>query len=120
MTEPQAKIMEAAAPSGGPDEARACSTIAEVRAEIDRLDRDLVALLAERAGYVKRAARIKGRRAEIVDAERIEDVVAKARARARELGLAPDLVEAVYRLMIAQYIALETAEFDHLHGASDH
>ncbi|MHA7872936.1 MAG: chorismate mutase, partial [Hyphococcus sp.] len=36
--------------------------MAEVRAEIDRLDRVLVALLAERQRYIEAAGRIKGRR----------------------------------------------------------
>ncbi len=91
--------------------------MAEVRAEIDRIDREIVALLAERAGCVRRAAHAKGRRADIVDSERIEDVIAKTRGRARDLGLSPELVEPVYRLMIERFIELEKAEFDRLHGA---
>ncbi len=114
-------LHDATPPTGleGMSPAGACRTMAEVRAEIDRLDRELVALLAARAGYVKQAARIKGRRAEIVDPERIEDVVAKARGRARDLGLAPELAEAVYRLMIERFIELEAAEFERLNGASE-
>ena len=91
--------------------------MAEVRALIDRVDREIVVLLAERAGYVRRAAHAKGRRVEIVDPERIEDVIAKVRGRARDLGLSPELVEPVYRLMIERFIELEKAEFDRLHGA---
>ncbi len=91
--------------------------MAEVRAEIDRIDREVVALLAERGGYVRRAAQVKGKRAEIVDSERIEDVIAKVRGRARDLGLSPGLVEPVYRLMIERFIELEKVEFDRLHGA---
>src|SRR3546814_17458589 len=51
----------------------------EVRDNIDRLDRQIVALLAERTGYVRQAARVKLERGAIVDPERIEDVVAKVR-----------------------------------------
>jgi hypothetical protein len=39
-----------------------CTTMAQIRAEIDRLDEDLVRLFAERAGYIDRAAEIKARR----------------------------------------------------------
>ncbi len=85
-------------------------------AEIDRIDREIIALLAECAGFVRRAAHAKGRRAEIVDPERIEDVIAKTRA--RDLGLSPELVAPVYRLMIERFIELEKAEFNRLHGAS--
>ena len=86
--------------------AGACRSMAEVRAEIDRIDREIVALLAERAGYVRQAARIKKERSQIVDAARIEDVVAKTKAVAEDLGLAPELVESLYRLMIERFIAL--------------
>ncbi|MFN6007199.1 MAG: chorismate mutase, partial [Paracoccaceae bacterium] len=36
-----------------------CTSMAQIRAEIDRLDEDLVRLFAERAGYIDRAAEIK-------------------------------------------------------------
>ena len=40
-------------------EPAACASMAELRAEIDRLDRELVALLARRAGYIDRAVAVK-------------------------------------------------------------
>jgi isochorismate pyruvate lyase len=40
-------------------EPAACGSMAELRAEIDRLDRELVALLARRAGYIDRAAAVR-------------------------------------------------------------
>jgi isochorismate pyruvate lyase len=36
-----------------------CANMTELRAEIDRLDKDLVALLAQRTAYIDRAAQIK-------------------------------------------------------------
>ena len=104
------------APETVPDTAAECRTMDEVRAAIDRIDREVVALLAERGGYVRQAGRIKDRRERIVGPPRIEDVVAKVRNHAQARGLAPDLVEAVYRVMIARFIDLETVEFDRLHG----
>ncbi len=94
-----------------------CRSMDEVRAGIDQLDREIVALLAERAGYIRQAARIKGRLQEIVDPARIEQVVTRVRALAAGRGLPPDLVESLYRLMIERFIALEKPEFDRLHGA---
>ncbi|MHA1599477.1 MAG: chorismate mutase [Alphaproteobacteria bacterium] len=95
-----------------------CRTMADVRCHIDRIDREIVALLAEREGYVRQAARIKPGREDIVDRSRIEEVIGKVRGYAQEQGLEPDLVDAVYRLMIDRFIALETAEFDRLRDAS--
>lgn len=85
-----------------------CMTMAEVRAEIDRLDSALVRLLAERAGYIDRASELKpalGLPARIDD--RVEDVVAKVRAQAMAEGLDPTLAEALWRRLIDWSIARE-------------
>lgn len=85
-----------------------CATMADVRAEIDRIDRALVALLTERAGYIDRAAELKpalGLPARID--ERVEDVVAKVRAAARAEGLDPALAETLWRHLIDWSIARE-------------
>ena len=55
-------------------------TMADVRYEIDRIDRLLVEILAERQSFMDAAARIKGPRAAVHDRPRIEDVVAKVKA----------------------------------------
>ena len=55
-------------------------TMADVRYEIDRIDRLLVEILAERQSFMDAAARIKGDRNVVHDRARIEDVVAKAQA----------------------------------------
>ena len=60
-----------------------CTTMAHIRAEIDRLDDDLVRLFAERAGYIDRAAEIKAGvdlPARIND--RVEEVVQNVRRHA--------------------------------------
>src|SRR3546814_930664 len=88
----------------------------EVRDNIDRLDRQIVALLAERTGYVRQAARVKLERGAIVDPERIEDVVAKVRKLAAGTDMPPDMAEAVYRKIIACSIEVETRDFDSIRG----
>ena len=65
----------------------ACRSMIEVRVGVDALDRALVNLLAERQRYMDAAARIKGDRNTVRDEARIEDVVAKVKAQAREAGL---------------------------------
>jgi isochorismate pyruvate lyase len=82
--------------------------MAELRAEIDRIDAAIVALLAERSRYIDRASEIKpvlGLPARIED--RVEDVVAKVSARAMAEGLDPDLVEDLWRRLINWSIARE-------------
>lgn len=89
--------------------AHACATLDEVRAEIDRVDRALVALIAERAPYVTRAGQLKSRAADIPAPARVEEVVRRVRARARELGAPPEVVERTWRAMIAAFIQFELA-----------
>ena len=95
----------------------ACATMAEVRQGVDALDRALVALLAERQRYMDAAARIKGDRDAVYDADRIEDVVAKVKAEARRAGLADAIAEPVWRTLIDRCIAYELDAWDALRGA---
>jgi isochorismate pyruvate lyase len=85
-----------------------CTSMADVRAEIDRLDEDLVRLFADRAGYIDRAAEIKAGvdlPARIED--RVEQVVQNVRRHADTYGLPPDLVEKLWRRLIDWSIARE-------------
>ncbi len=86
--------------------------MSDLRVEIDRLDRQIVTLLAERSGYVARAAQIKKDRAAIIDEARIAQVISGARSQAAERGADPDLIESIYRAMIAVFIAFEERAFD--------
>ncbi len=86
----------------------ACTTMAELRAAIDAIDRRLVALLAERAAHIDRATQLKP--AEGLPARidsRVDDVLAKVRAAARADGLDPDLVAALWTQLIDWSIARE-------------
>jgi len=80
----------------------------DLRAQIDLLDRKLVALLAQRAGYIDRAIALKqenGWPARIP--ARVEDVIAKVRAAAEDEALDPALVEALWRQLVEWSIARE-------------
>ncbi len=90
--------------------------MAEVRQGVDALDRALVILLAERQRYMDAAARIKPDRNAVHDSARIEDVVSKVLAAARETGLSPDIAEPVWRLLIDRCIAHEYSTFDRTRG----
>ncbi|MBX3726805.1 MAG: chorismate mutase [Xanthomonadales bacterium] len=94
-----------------------CSSLEQVRSHIDRIDRQLVGLLAERGAYVKQAAAFKTTTADVRAPQRVEQVVARAVAQAHELGADPKVTEMVYRAMIAAFIASELAEHAALHAA---
>ena len=91
--------------------------MSDVRREIDRIDRALVTLLAERQTYIERAAVLKQSRDLVHDSARIEDVVAKVLASAKREGLSAEIAEPVWRLLISQCIAHEMRCFDRLRSA---
>jgi isochorismate pyruvate lyase len=85
-----------------------CADLSQVRIEIDRIDNDLVDLIAERFGYVERAWQIKlGLKQEASVPWRNQQVIDKVRARATEKGVPPDLCEALWRQMIGWFIQYE-------------
>jgi isochorismate pyruvate lyase len=80
----------------------------ELRAEIDRIDRELVALLARRAACIDRAVELK--RAEGLPARieaRVAEVLGNVRAAAEAGSLDPGLVEQLWRCMVEWSIARE-------------
>ena len=85
-----------------------CTRMAEIRAEIDRVDEDLVRLFAERATYIDRAVVVKtGINMPARITSRVEEVVANVRGHAATYGLPPDLVEKLWRRLIDWSIARE-------------
>lgn len=82
--------------------------MAELRPEIDALDREIVALLARRATYIDRAAQLKPAEAlpARIDA-RVEEVVRNVRAAAAAGGLDEALIETLWRQLIDWSIARE-------------
>ncbi len=89
-----------------------CADMQEVRAEIDAIDRRMVALIAERLHYIDEAARIKADRDTVRDDARVADVLAKVRAEALRLGCDPEVVAAAYRALVEASIAHEFTAFD--------
>lgn len=94
-----------------------CDTLADVRSAIDQIDFMLVGLLAERGRYVHEAARFKRDKADVAAPERAQQVIDKALQHARQMGASQEVVEAVYRSMVASFIALETREHEALAAA---
>ena len=85
-----------------------CNDMSDLRAQIDALDEDLVALFVERAGYIDRAIALKqenGLPARIP--ERVEEVVTNAGDRAEAAGLDRELVERLWRQLVEWSIARE-------------
>lgn len=96
----------------------ACQTMAEVRAGVDALDRELVALLARRFAYMDAAARIKPARTQVRDEARKAQVIANASAAATAAGLPAGLAETLWEALVEASIAHEFTVWDALRAAA--
>lgn len=82
----------------------------DVRAAIDRIDDQIVALLAQRQAQVEAAATFKADDAGVRAPARRAALLARIRDRAVEEGVDPDVVAATFTAMVDAFIALELGE----------
>lgn len=89
-----------------------CQTMPEVRAGIDALDAELIALLARRFAYMRAAARIKSSRDAVRDEARKDEVIANAVALAGAEDLPTELIGQLWEQLVEGCIAYELGEWD--------
>ncbi|MFP5076522.1 chorismate mutase [Rhizobium sp. YIM 134829] len=89
-------------------QAAECRSMEELRAEIDRIDRSLIELLAERWSFINRAAEIKAEAGLPADIpSRVDEVRANVRAHAAALGLDPVFYDRLWSQLIRHSIDFE-------------
>ena len=93
--------------------------MAELRAEIDLLDRRVVDMLAIRKTYMEQAADIKQSRDTVRDNDHVEEVVTKVTNHAIKSGADRELVSRLYRTMIEWSINYEFGKLDELKKSND-
>ena len=91
-----------------------CENLEQVRENIDRIDNEIIKLIAERGTYVVQASAFKKDEEGVKDTGRVEKVISKVRAKAEEYGADPDMVEALYREMISRFVSMEMKEFNEM------
>lgn len=85
-----------------------CTSIEEVRNEIDNIDTDIIKLLSARFGYVREVVKYKEKTASGIEAsDRRAAVIASRRKWAEEEGLNPDVIESLYNTLIDYFIVEE-------------
>lgn len=88
-----------------------CTNLAEIRAEIDAIDQQVIALLGQRFGYVKAVTRYKTSATSVRAPERQEAMLKQRRIWAEQVGLDPDVIEGLYRDLVAYFISAEMAHW---------
>jgi isochorismate pyruvate lyase len=85
-----------------------CENIQEIRGVIDNIDKEIIRLIGQRLNYVKEIVKFKNKdRNSIVAKERYDEVIENRRMLAVENGLNPDLIENIYKSLIAHFINKE-------------
>ncbi len=93
-----------------------CTSMAEVRAGVDALDRNLMKLLVRRFGYMRAAARIKPSRDAVRDEARKREVIDNAIARARAAQLPEAAIANIWDRLVETSITYELEEYDRTRG----
>jgi len=93
-------------------ELKKCTTLDEARSEIDKVDEEIVKLIALRNDYIKQIAHFKTSIEEVKAEERISDVISRVREQAIALDLSPNLINDLYVRMIDAMVESEIAEFN--------
>jgi isochorismate pyruvate lyase len=88
-----------------------CSDMGEIRAEIDRLDRAVIALLGQRFKYVQAAAKFKTSATAVRAPERFTAMLQQRRDWACAEQLNPDAIEKLYRDLVNHFIAEELQQW---------
>ncbi|WP_428739160.1 chorismate mutase [Sulfurimonas sp.] len=88
-----------------------CNSLKEVRDEIDILDEQLVELISQRSHLIRQAAAFKNSVDEVKAEDRIDDVMQRARKKAIELDVNPNMISDLFKVMIDEMVETEIAEF---------
>ena len=91
-----------------PDE---CTGLDQIRAGMDAVDRQIVALIAERVPFVRAAAKFKTSSANVAAPDRVAAVLKTRREWAEKAGLDGDVIEGLYRDLVAYSVAEEHKEW---------
>lgn len=88
-----------------------CTSLQDIRAEIDRIDREVIAALGQRFAYVKAAATFKTSEAGVKASGRFAAMLRQRREWAAAEGLNPDVIEKLYRDLVTHFIEEELKQW---------
>ena len=92
-----------------------CTSITDIRAEIDRIDAAIIQYIGERAGYVKAAAAFKTSESSVKAPDRRAAMTEQRRQWATNHQLDPDMIEQLFKLMVDYFVAQELNHYAESH-----
>ena len=92
-----------------------CDSLDDIRENIDKIDIELVNLIAKRSKFVSQAAQFKKSTTEVLAIDRVNAVISKVRVLAQEANLDPSITEKTYRAMIKAFTEQELNTYNSLY-----
>lgn len=96
-----------------PDE---CAGLDEIRTGMDAIDREIIALIRGRVAYVRKAAEFKTSSASVAAPERVAAVLKTRREWAEAAGLSGEVIEGLYRSLVAYCVSEEHKQWEANHA----
>jgi len=93
-----------------------CTSLQDIRAAIDDIDHDIIALIARRRGYVLAAATFKTSAASVSAPDRVAAMMARRRQWAMDASLSPEPIEHIFQTLVAYFT---DAELRHYKGQNE-
>ncbi|HVW08548.1 MAG TPA: chorismate mutase [Bryobacteraceae bacterium] len=89
-----------------------CTSLDEIRAGMDAIDRQIISLIADRVAYVRAAAKFKTSSANVAAPDRVAAVLETRREWAEAKGLSGDVVESLYRDLVTYCVSEEHKQWE--------
>lgn len=93
-----------------------CKSIEEIREVIDEIDRHIMELYCERAGFVKAITKFKIDKESVIASDRQKEMIEKRREWAKELGLNPDVIEEIFQNLLNFNVQEELEILKHINN----
>lgn len=91
-----------------------CEDMEQIRNEIDKMDKNIIAILGKRFKYVEAAAKFKTSKTSVSAPERLKLMLETRRDWAVKEGLSPDAIEKMYSDLINHFIQQEMIKWQSL------
>lgn len=92
-------------------EIKKCSSLDEVREEIDKIDDSIVELISKRSHLVRQAASFKNSIEEVKAEDRVDFILQKVRHAAIQADVSPNMISELFKIMIDEMVETEISEF---------
>ena len=85
--------------------------LGKIRSELDKLDNSLIKLIKKRTHLVKRVLLLKEKKSQIVDRERIKEILKNIKKKSQKNNIDPKITYKIWKNMIYAYIDYERRNF---------